>query len=160
MPEPALRAPYLERAAMIYNAILMPITLPQSLKTILLDKAYGHVVTFNASGRPQITMVWMDVDGDEVLFNTSEGRRKTQNLRRDPRVIVSMQDRNNPQSYAVFHGKARIVEQGANDHIDALTKRFLGPNVPTVRQPTDKRVIVRISVDRVSGAGPGYKPWT
>ena len=81
----------------------MPVTLPQSVKKLLLDKAYGHVVTSNAEGKPQVTMVWMDVDGDEVLFNTAEGRRKTQNLRRDPRIIVSVQDRNDPQAYAVFH---------------------------------------------------------
>ena len=84
----------------------MPVTLPQSVKTLLLDKAYGHVVTFNDQGKPQVTMVWMDVDGDEVLFNTAEGRRKPQNLRRDPRIIVSVQDRSDPQAYAVFHGKA------------------------------------------------------
>ena len=88
----------------------MPVTLPQSVKKLLQDKAYGHVVTFNAQGIPQLTMVWVDVDGDEVLFNTAEGRKKPQNLHRDPRVIVSVQDRDDPQAYAVFHGKARITE--------------------------------------------------
>jgi hypothetical protein len=62
----------------------MAIALPQSVKKLLQDKAYGHVVTFNAQGKPQMTMVWMDVDGDEVTFNTAEGRAKTDNLRRDP----------------------------------------------------------------------------
>src|SRR5436853_619939 len=52
----------------------MPIALPQSVKKLLQDKAYGHVVTFNAQGKPQLTMVWMDVDGNEVLFNTADGR--------------------------------------------------------------------------------------
>ena len=92
----------------------MPIALSEPVRTLLNDKAYGHVVTFTAGGQPRLTMVWMDVDGDEVLFNTAEGRRKLQDLRRDPRVIVSVQDRNDPQSYAVFHGKARtITEEGA-----------------------------------------------
>ena len=67
----------------------MPVTLPHSVKKLLQDKAYGHVVTFNAQGKPQLTMVWMDVDGDEVTFNTAEGRNKPQNLRRDPRIVVS-----------------------------------------------------------------------
>jgi hypothetical protein len=71
----------------------MPVTLPQSVKKLLLDKAYGHVVTSNDQGKPQVTMVWMDVDGDEVIFNTAEGRRKAQNLRQDPRIIVSVKDR-------------------------------------------------------------------
>jgi PPOX class probable F420-dependent enzyme len=136
----------------------MPIALPQSLRTLLNDKAYGHVVTFTAKDQPRVTMVWMDVDGDEVLFNTAEGRNKIKDLRRDPRVIVSVQDRNNPQAYAVFHGKARITEEGARAHIDKLAKRFLGVD-KYPGPPTEARLIVRISVDRVSGIGPAYKSW-
>lgn len=137
----------------------MPTTLPQSVKTLLQDKAYGHVITYSPSGKPQVTMVWMDVDGNDVLFNTSEGRRKTENLKRDPRVIVSVQDRNNPQAYALFYGKGSIESSGADEHIDRLAERFLGPG-KKVRQPGDKRVIVRIKVDRLSGTGPGMKPWS
>ena len=136
----------------------MPIALPKPLQTLLEDKAYGNVVTLTAKGQPRVTMVWMDVDGDEVLFNTAEGRKKPQDLRRDPRVVVSVQDRNNPQAYAVFHGKARITEEGARAHIDRLAKRFLG--VDKYPGPlTETRLIVRISVDRISGIGPGYKSW-
>ncbi len=80
----------------------MAIALPQSVKKILQDKAYGHVITFNGDGKPQVTMVWADVDGDEVLFNTAEGRLKPKNLRRNPRIIISVQDRNDPQSSMVF----------------------------------------------------------
>ena len=138
----------------------MPVTLPQSVKKLLLDKAYGHVVTSNAEGKPQVTMVWMDVDGDEVIFNTAEGRRKTQNLRRDHRIIVSVQDRSDPQAYAVFHGKARITETGADEHIDKLAKRFLGADKYQFRQPGEKRVIVRISVDRIGGYGPRMQTWS
>jgi PPOX class probable F420-dependent enzyme len=137
----------------------MPIALSEPVRTLLNDKAYGHVVTFTAGGQPRLTMVWMDVDGDEVLFNTAEGRRKLQDLRRDPRVIVSVQDLNNPQSYAVFHGKARtITEEGARAHIDKLAKRFLGVD-KFPGPPTETRVLVRISVDRISGVAPGYKSW-
>ena len=137
----------------------MPITLPQSVKRLLQDKAYGHVVTFNAEGRPQLTMVWMDVDGDEVLFNTAEGRKKAQNLRRDPRIVVSVQDRNDLQAHAVFYGKARVTDAGADAHIDKLAKRFLNADKYPFRQPGEKRLIVRISVDRISGFGPGMQPW-
>ena len=66
----------------------MAIKLPDSVKKILQDKAYGHVITFGAGGKPQVTMVWVDIDGDEVVFNTAEGRLKPKNLRSDPRVIV------------------------------------------------------------------------
>jgi PPOX class probable F420-dependent enzyme len=104
-------------------------------------------------------MVWMDVDGDEVVFNTAEGRQKVQDLRRDPRVIVSVQDPNNPQSYAVFHGEARITTEGARAHIDKLTKRFLGLD-EYPGPPGETRLIVRITVKRISGVAPGFKPWT
>jgi PPOX class probable F420-dependent enzyme len=138
----------------------MPIKIPQTLKTMLEDKAYGHVVTFNAQGKPEVTMVWMDIEGEELVFNTADGRRKPDNLRRDPRVIVSVQDRNNPQAYAVFHGKGRVTDVGADDHIDKLAKRFLGAEKYPYRRPTEKRLIVRIEVDRISGMGPGYQNWS
>ena len=138
----------------------MAVKIPQSLQKILADKAYGHVVTFNAQGKPELTMVWIDVEGDEVLFNTAEGRRKPGNIRRDPRVIVSVQDRNNPQAYAVFHGKGRVTDAGADEHIDKLAKRFLGADKYPFRQPGEKRVVVRIAVDRIGGMAPNYQGWS
>ena len=138
----------------------MAIALPQSVKRILEDKAYGHVITFGASGKPQVTMVWVDVDGDEVVFNTAEGRLKPKNRQRDPRVVVSVQDRNDPQSYMVFHGNASITEAGADGHIDKLAKRFLGADKYPFRRPGEKRLIVRVKVDRIGGYGPKMQPWT
>jgi PPOX class probable F420-dependent enzyme len=138
----------------------MAIALPESVKRILQDKAYGHVITFNGQGKPQITMVWMDVDGDQVLFNTAEGRLKPRNLRRDPRTIISVQDRNDPQSYMVFHGHATVTEEGADAHIDKLAKRFLGADKYPFRRPGEKRLIVRVRVDRIGGYGPRMQPWT
>ena len=138
----------------------MAIALPQSVKKIVQDKAYGHVITFNADGKPQVTMVWMDVEGDEVLFNTAEGRLKPKNLRRDHRVIISVQDRNDPQSYMVFHGKASVTEAGADEHIDKLAKRFLGADKYPFRRPGEKRLAVRVKVDRIGGYGPKMQPWT
>ena len=137
----------------------MPIKLPDSVKKIVQDKAYGHVITFGADGTPQVTMVWADVDGDEVVFNTAEGRLKPKNLRRDPRVIVSVQDHNDPQSYMVFHGKATITEAGADAHIDKLAKRFLGADKYPFRRPGEKRLLVRVKVDRIGGYGPKMQPW-
>ncbi|MDP2625875.1 MAG: PPOX class F420-dependent oxidoreductase [Candidatus Rokubacteria bacterium] len=137
----------------------MAIALPQSVKKILQDKAYGHVVTFDAEGKPQLTMVWVDGEGDEVLFNTADGRLKPKNLRRDPRVIISVQDHNDPQSYMVFHGKASVTESGADEHIDTLARRFLGVDKYPFRQPGEKRLLVRVKVDRIGGYGPKMQPW-
>jgi PPOX class probable F420-dependent enzyme len=130
------------------------------VKKILEDKAYGHVITTNQDGRPQVTMVWLDVDGDEVLFNTAEGRLKPTNLRRDPRVTVSVQDRNDPQAYMTIHGKASVSEAGADAHIDKLAKRFLGADKYPFRRPGEKRLVVRIKPDRIGGYGPKMQPWT
>ena len=138
----------------------MPVKLPQSIKTLLQDKAYGHVITYNSKGHPETTMVWMDVEGDEVTFNTSEGRQKPKNLRHDPRVIVSVQSRTDPQAYAVFHGKAQITETGADANIDKLAKRFMGVDKYPYRQPGEKRLLVKIGVDRIGGMGSGFQPWS
>ena len=138
----------------------MAIALPQSVKRILEDKAYGHIITFGASGKPQVTMVWVDVDGDEVVFNTAEGRLKPKNLQRDPRVVISVQDRNDPQAYMVFHGTASITEAGADAHIDKLAKRFLGADKYPFRRPGEKRLMVRVKVDRIGGYGPKMQAWT
>jgi hypothetical protein len=82
-----------------------------------------------------------------------------QDLRRDPRVIVSIQDPNNTQAYAVLHGKARITTDGALAHIDKLAKRFLGVD-KYPGPPGETRLIVRINVERIGGVAPGYKAWT
>lgn len=137
----------------------MAIKLPESVKKVLEDKAYGHVITFNAKGQPHVTMVWMDVDGDEALFNTAEGRVKPKELRRDPRIIVSVQNRSDPQSYVVLHGIATITEAGADAEIDKLAKRFLGAEKYPFRQPGEKRLNVRIAVDKIGGFAPKMQPW-
>ncbi len=137
----------------------MAIALPEPVKKVLEDKAYGHVITFGANGRPQVTMVWLDVEGDEVLFNTAEGRVKPKNLRRDPRVIISVQNRSDPQSYMVLHGTAAITEAGADAQIDKLAKRFLGVDKYPFRQPGEKRLIVRVKVDKIGGFAPRMQPW-
>jgi len=138
----------------------MAIKLPEMAKKVLQDKAYGHVMTFGANGRPQVTMVWMDADGDEVLFNTAEGRKKPQNLRRDPRVVISVQDRNDPQAYMVVHGTATLTEAGADAHIDKLARRFLGVDKYPYRQSGEKRLLVRVKVDRLGGFAHNMRPWT
>jgi PPOX class probable F420-dependent enzyme len=137
----------------------MAIELPDPIRRLLEDRAYGHVVSLNADGTPQMTMVWMDVEGDQALFNTAEGRVKPRNLRRDPRVQVAVQHRGDPQSYAVLHGKATVDARGADAHIDKLAKRFLGLDRYPFRAPGEQRLVVRITVDRITGFAPGMKPW-
>ena len=131
------------------------VALPESVRALLADRAYGHLVTTNPSGTPQLSMLWVDVDGDEVLINTSEGRAKTRNMRRDPRVLLSVQARDEPQLYLLIHGHVtEITAEGADEHIDMLAGRFLGVDSYPYRQPGEQRLIVRIAADRLAGLGP------
>ena len=137
----------------------MPIALPESLRKVLVDKAYGHVITFNADGSPQVTMVWMDAEGNQPLYNTADGRIKVTNLRRNPKIMVSVQDRNNPQSYALIKGTATITADGAEDHIDRMAKRFLGMDKYPWRAPGEKRLLVKIHIEKIGGFAPMMQPW-
>ena len=135
------------------------VALPESARALLGDRAYGHLVTTNPSGTPQTSMLWVDVEGDEVLINTSEGRAKTRNMRRDPRVLLSVQARDEPQQYLLIHGRVTaITAEGADEHIDMLSARFLGLDSYPYRQPGEQRLIVRIAADRLAGLGPWAPP--
>ncbi len=131
------------------------VALPESARKLLEDRAYAHIVTRNPNGTPQLTMVWVDVDGDDIVFNTAEGRLKVSNLRRDPHVSISVQDRDDPQSYLLVHGRVKeITAEGADAHIDNLAKRFLDEDTYPYRMPDEQRLLVRIEADRITGLGP------
>jgi len=138
----------------------MGIALPQSVKDLLEDKAYGHVVTVKPNGAPQITMVWMDVDGDTPQFNTAEGREKPDNLRNNANIIVTVQSKNDPQAYAAIYGKAIVTTEGADAQIDKLANRFMGVEKYPFRREGEVRVIVEIDVTKIRGMGPGMGPWS
>ena len=131
------------------------VALPESARALLADRAYGHLVTRNPSGTPQLSMLWVDVDGDEVLVNTSEGRAKVRNMRLDPHVLLSVQARDEPQSYLLIHGRVtEITTEGADEHIDMLAGRFLGLDSYPFRAPGEQRLLVRIAAERITGLGP------
>ena len=138
----------------------MSITLPEAVKNILNDKAHGHVTTYSPKGTPQVTMVWLDVEGDQVVFNTSEGRLKPRNLRNDSRIIISAQDPSNERSYVVFYGTATISEDGADAHIDKLAKKYMNLDEYPFRVPNETRLIIRTQVDKLGGLdAAAMKPW-
>jgi PPOX class probable F420-dependent enzyme len=137
----------------------MAIKLPEAVKKLLADKAYGHVLTFSPKGKAQMTMVWMDVDGDTVLINTATGRNKERNIKNDPRIQVSVQNRDDPQSYVLIEGKGTLTEEGADANIDKLAKRFLGMDKYPWRTPTERRILIKIQPERISGFAPGMQPW-
>jgi PPOX class probable F420-dependent enzyme len=127
----------------------MAVPLPQAVVERILNKAFGHLVTYNRDGSAQVTLVWLDTDGKDVLINTETRRQKARNLRRDSRAIVSLQDPADPMASIVITGTASsISEEGARDHIDKLAQRYVGTKYDWSR-PGDVRVLIRITPDQV-----------
>ena len=127
--------------------------LSPALRELLEKKAYGHVITLNRNGTPQVTMVWVDVHGGKASFNTNRSRAKNRNLVRNPKVWMSVQDPDNPQQYAMLSGTATISEAGAVDQINHLAQKYMGRDYPNF-QPGEVRVSVDIDLEQVRGAGP------
>jgi PPOX class probable F420-dependent enzyme len=125
--------------------------IPEDAIHLLEGTHLAHVATINADGSPQVTPVWVDHDGDTVMINTARGRLKDRNLARDPRVSISIVDAANPYQPLLIQGRAvEITEEGADDHIDRLAKRYLGEDVYPFRGPGEVRLLVRIEPDRAS----------
>ena len=128
--------------------------IPQNVREILDKKAFAHVATIGADGAPQITPVWVDYDGEYIRFNTARGRVKARNLERNPRVALAVQDPDNPYRYAQVRGRVvEITDKGADEHIDALARKYLGQDRYPFRQPGEVRVMVKITPESVQGMG-------
>ena len=128
----------------------MPATLSQGIKKLFQEPNYAHVATLMADGSPQVTPVWVDIEGDRILVNTSEGRAKPRNVRRDPRVAISIVKQDNPYSSAYIRGRvAEMRHEGAKEHIDKLAKKYLGQDTYPYLQPGEQRVIMVIEPEHV-----------
>ncbi len=113
----------------------------------------ASLATLFADGSPQITPLWIDLDGDDVLFNTSEHRVKARNMHRDPRVAVSVIDPDDPYNVVAFRGTVvDMTREGADAHIDALAQKYLGTDYPGHAEG-QVRVIVRVRTDHIAIQG-------
>src|SRR3954464_11090531 len=100
--------------------------LSQQAKEILGKKTFAHLATLMPNGSPQVTPVWVDYDGKHVRINSARGRVKDKNMRRDPRVSLSLQDPENPYRYIEVRGRVvDITHNGADEHIDQLSQKYL-----------------------------------
>lgn len=120
-------------------------------KAILRGHHFGVVATVGGDGRPQTSVVWVDTDGENVVFNTTNARAKGRNLRANPRVSISVWDNDDPYRYFEVEGPVELDETGANEHIGELSQRYDGKPFHT---PVD-RLIVRIKPERVLDHGIG-----
>jgi PPOX class probable F420-dependent enzyme len=125
--------------------------IPDSHADLLKKKAFGNLATIMPDGSPQVTPVWVDYDGQYVRFNSAKGRVKDRNVRRDPRVAISILDPENPYRYVEIRGRVvEITEKGADEHINQLSQKYLGQAVYPYRQPGEVRVMYKIAPERVS----------
>ncbi len=124
--------------------------LTELAKRLLEGKNMAAVATLNKDGSPQATVVWIDTDGTNVIFNTAEGRLKTKNMRRDARVSISVINGANPYEQALIQGRVvAMTEEGADAHIDAMAKKYLGQESYPFRRPGEMRVLVTVAPDKV-----------
>ena len=129
-------------------------TIPEQYLDLFGKRAFGSLSTLMPDGTPQVTPVWVDYDGGYVLFNSARGRQKDRNLRRDPRLALSILDPDNPYRYIEVRGRViDVTEQGADDHIDRLAKKYLGADKYPLRQPGEVRLIFKVQVERVRTEG-------
>jgi PPOX class probable F420-dependent enzyme len=120
-------------------------------RAMLEARNFAHLATVMADGSPQVSVVWVDLDGDTILINSAEGRTKTRNVRRDPRVALSVYDQQNPYSELMVRGRVvELTHDGAKEHIDSLAKKYLGKDIYPWHQPDQQRVILRIEIESVA----------
>jgi PPOX class probable F420-dependent enzyme len=116
---------------------------------------YGVVATVRADASPHETVVWVDTDDGDVCFNTAEGRAKPKYLRANPNVSLTVVDPSDGYHWVSVSGKAELVHEGADDHIDRLAKKYLDADSYPFRKEGEVRVTVRIKATRIETAGFG-----
>ena len=135
--------------------------IPKDIRNLIESGRPAHLVTLNRDGSPQVTLVWIGLDGDEVIAGHLPRNRKVRNILRDPRVAISLEAQTRSSmgltEYAVLYGVARIQEGGAAELLQKLAEVYIGPGVkfPPMENPPSGYV-TRIRVDRIEGVGP----WT
>ena len=128
-------------------------TLDEKARKFLEEPFVGEVTTLRPDGSPHTTVVWVDVDTDEMIFNTAVGRAKERYLSKVPRVSLIVVDPANSYRWVSVSGTAALTTDGADDEIDRLAKKYLGKDEYPWRKPEEQRISVRIRPERVDASG-------
>lgn len=132
----------------------MAVALSNGVRKLLESPNFAHLATIMPDGSPQVTPVWVDYDGEHVLINTAEGRQKPRNLRSDPRVALSVVDQGNAYAWVAIRGRVvELTHENADEHIDRLSKKYLGRDSYPARKAGEQRVIVKIEPEHVASMG-------
>ncbi len=117
---------------------------------LLKDKNFVLVSTIRPDGSVHAAPAWVDVQDGRPVLNTAEGRAWPRNLERDPRVTLTVQNMENPYEYLAIHGRvAERTHEGADEHIDAMAKKYLDKDTYPFRQPGEQRLILRVEPEYV-----------
>lgn len=127
----------------------MPASLTDTAKALLDGTNFATVATLEPDGQPQLSPVWVKHDGGDVLFSTTVGRRKHQNIARDNRVTVCVIDHDNPYRYVEVRGIATMTEEGGRALIDEFAKKYRGLDEYPYDDPGTVRVVVRVTPYKV-----------
>lgn len=128
----------------------MTAALSQRARELFNDKIFAVVATIDLDGRPQLSVVWCECDGDAVVFSTVAGRRKHRNLVRDPRCTILVNPPAKPYSYVEVRGSAEVTQEGSRELIDRLARKYRGEPRFAADDGTDHvRVVVRVVPDKV-----------
>jgi PPOX class probable F420-dependent enzyme len=128
----------------------MSIPLSDAILALLDGKNYAVLATINPDGSPQTSVMWVGRDGNDVLFSTVEGRVKHRNMRRDPRVSVSVIDSADPEHYVELRGRVSMTPDVGRQFDTQLSWKYDGKD-PGEDRPGAVRVIVRVAVEKVTG---------
>jgi len=129
-------------------------TIPEKYRDLFNKRAFASLATRMPNGDVQVTPVWVDVEDGNLLFNSARGRLKDKNVRRDPRVTLTLMDPDNPYRYLEVRGRVvDVTEQGADQHINKLAKKYLGVDQYPYRQPGEVRVLYRVKPEHVHAYG-------
>ena len=128
--------------------------IPEKYLDILGKKSFAHLATLMPDGAPQSTPVWCDYDGTYVLVNSARGRQKDKNMKRNSKVALSLLDPENPYRYLEIRGEiAEITEEGAEEHIDKMAKKYLGVDRYPHRVADEVRVLYKIKPEHTTSMG-------
>jgi len=128
----------------------MPQSLPDAARTAVDGHSFATVATLEPDGSPHTSVVWITRDGDTLVFSTVLGRRKTDNMRRDPRVSVLVLDPGNPYRYLEVRGRVSLSEHGGRELIDSLAAKYRGlERYPWDDGTSNVRVVCRVEADKV-----------
>ena len=126
-------------------------SLDERAERLLRGPNFAHVATIAADGTPHVSPVWVDVEDGRPVLNTALGRLKERHLRRDPRITIAVQDSADPYVYVEIRGTAELSVVGAEEHIDALAKKYLGLDEYPDKSPDETRVKVYVTPRKVTG---------